>query len=157
MSKAEFSLYTAAWFHKALGWSLLASWQQVTCISNTQLHIMPFGWCFRTQKGCTHLLAKVCNALASTIWKTYWCVVVPWRSNICYCTPVPWGQHDFVFDKGVFIHQSINISPSDVTANLGSGKESIPLIIQMKGSGLEREAQGFIKRSLNLAPWLSPV
>lgn len=56
--------------------------------------------------------------------ETYWSVIVSWRSNVCNCTPVPWGQHDFVFDKGVFIHHTINISTSDVAANLKSEQVS---------------------------------
>jgi len=72
------------------------------------------------RKGSCNLTKETWNTPVTLVWETYWSVIVSWWSNVCNCTPVPWGQHDFVFDKRVFIHHTINVSTSDVAANLKS-------------------------------------
>lgn len=45
-------------------------------------------------------------------------IIISWRSEVGDCSPAAGGQHDLVLDERVLIHQSIDITPCNVTSNL---------------------------------------
>lgn len=58
-------------------------------------------------------------------------VIISWRSEVGDCSPATGGQHDLVLDERVLIHQSIDITPCNVTSNLKNQWES-PIKVNMQ-------------------------